>query len=175
MNNKMKKITKFLLSLWVLTILVIICRTLIITVPNFQQEILPASSNELKAILIIASLILTTLTCILSVNITNFIIISIVQKKAHTDLTEYDFKNKLYIIYLLGINFSNIILVLCTFLFRANIINLTIISSLISYILISLMISVNLKEIIGRNRLNIHLPILIFFGNSITVLYMMLQ
>lgn len=103
-----------------------------------------------------------------------FIIKKIIIRFSDINIDNYDFKNTLYSIYLLSYSITGAISVI-TSLF-ITITNLfTLLMSLGNYVLVALLLFIELKKANVSKKVNTLLTLVILIGNSLTVVYMLLQ
>ena len=123
---------------------------------------------------LVISLVITAGVLILNTNITYFIIKKIIIRFSDINIDNYDFKNTLYFIYLLSYSITGAISVI-TSLF-ITITNLfTLLMSLGNYVLVALLLFIELKKANVSKKVNTLLTLVILIGNSLTVVYMLLQ
>ena len=110
-----------------------------------------------------------------------FIIKKIIIRFSDINIDNYDFKNTLYFIYLLSYSITGAISVITSlFITITNlfitITNLfTLLMSLGNYVLVALLLFIELKKANVSKKVNTLLTLVILIGNSLTVVYMLLQ
>lgn len=129
-------------------------------------------SNTL--LFMIISLMITAGVLILNININYFIIKKVIIRFSNINLDDYGFKNTLYFIYLLSYSITGgISVVTSSFTTVTNL--YTQLISLGNYILVALLLFIELKKVNVSKRINTLLTLVILIGNSLTIIYMILQ
>ena len=176
MDKKHKLPIVFTISLFIF-----ILRSIFISEKTFQIKY-NIHFNLFNALLfIVVSLVITAGVLILNTNITYFIIKKIIIRFSDINIDNYDFKNTLYFIYLLSYSITGAISVITSlFITITNlfitITNLfTLLMSLGNYVLVALLLFIELKKANVSKKVNTLLTLVILIGNSLTVVYMLLQ
>lgn len=169
MDKKHKLPIVFTISLFIF-----ILRSIFISEKTFQIKYNIHFNLFNTLLFIVVSLVITTGVLILNTNITYFIIKKIIIRFSDINIDNYDFKNTLYFIYLLSYSITGAISVI-TSLF-ITITNLfTLLMSLGNYVLVALLLFIELKKANVSKKVNTLLTLVILIGNSLTVVYMLLQ
>ena len=168
MDKKHKLPIVFTISLFIF-----ILRSIFISEKTFQIKYNIHFNLFNTLLFIVISLVITAGVLILNTNITYFIIKKIIIRFSDINIDNYDFKNTLYFIYLLSYSITGAISVI-TSLF-ITITNLfTLLMSLGNYVLVALLLFIELKKA-NVSKVNTLLTLVILIGNSLTVVYMLLQ
>lgn len=167
---------KYKLRLWsdfVIYLFSSILRIKYITVELRFNGLLQFILRASPIILYSTSITLGLVIIFLSVNITYFIISVIYSKRTQMAVSKYIPKLKIYTIYLNGMTVCNIIQVFFKIFLNTMTDKLLLsIFSIISYAYISIMLFILLKKVHVVRKLYIWIPIIIFIGNVLTILYM---
>ena len=169
MDKKHKLPIVFTISLFIF-----ILRSIFISEKTFQIKYNIHFNLFNTLLFIVISLVITAGVLIWNTNITYFIIKKIIIRFSDINIDNYDFKNTLYFIYLLSYSITGAISVI-TSLF-ITITNLfTLLMSLGNYVLVALLLFIELKKANVSKKVNTLLTLVILIGNSLTVVYMLLQ
>lgn len=160
--------------IFTISLLVFILRIIFISEKTFQLKYNMHFNLPNTLLFMVISFIITAGVLILNVNINYFIIKKAIIRFSNINLDNYGFKKSLYFIYLLSYSITGVISVV-TSLFT-TITNLhTQLISLGNYILVALLLFIVLKKVNVSKRINILLTLIILIGNSLTIVYMILQ
>lgn len=160
--------------IFTISLFVFILRSIFISEKIFQLKYNMHFNLSNTLLFMIISLMITAGVLILNININYFIIKKVIIRFSNINLDDYGFKNTLYFIYLLSYSITGgISVVTSSFTTVTNL--YTQLISLGNYILVALLLFIELKKVNVSKRINTLLTLVILIGNSLTIIYMILQ
>ena len=171
MINFIKNIKLFVLSIFAVFIFVV--RYILISKDILQDKFRFEFNVYTMFIFIVISLIITIGVFILNIHINYYVISKLLNKFCDINVSRSYLKNSLYYTYISAYSIANFVLIILGLGTKITD-QYFIFISVINYVLVSLLLLLELKKLNVPNKVNILLASLIFLGNSLTILYMML-
>ena len=166
-----KNIKLFVLSIFAVFIFVV--RYILISKDILQDKFRFEFNVYTMFIFIVISLIITIGVFILNIHINYYVISKLLNKFCNINVSRSYLKNSLYYTYISAYSIAHFVLIILGLGTKITD-QYFIFISVINYVLVSLLLLLELKKLNVPNKVNILLASLIFLGNSLTILYMML-
>ncbi|HFI0404807.1 TPA: hypothetical protein ACGOYB_000892 [Streptococcus suis] len=166
-----KHIKLFVLSIFAVFIFVV--RYIMISKDILQDKYRFEFNVYTITIFILISLIITVGVLILNVHINYYVISKLLNKLCNINVSRNFLKNSLYYTYISAYSIANFVLIILGLGTKITS-QYFIFISVINYVLVSLLLFLEIKKLNVPNKVNTLLASLIFLGNSLTILYMML-